>query len=178
MLVIWGLRAVGSWRVIFAMAAMRLSEIHRFPNQPAQEAESLRWIWRPCRRPLRSGSTRLLKRGWIIKVSAVILGVDYVLYDAQGQRMQPAFRYRDPRTARGVKTILNRMPWESICRIRFNSCPSMPCFSWEPKRLSDWPQRKLCWESGMPSIIGWGENLLWKFPWLHFQPYHPMNALV
>ena len=94
---------------------LRLEEIHRFPNHPVQEAESLRWDLEALQTAIEVGLHKAAQTGVDYQsISCDSWGVDYVLYDAQGQRMQPAFHYRDPRTARGVKTILNRMPWESI----------------------------------------------------------------
>ena len=94
---------------------LRLEEIHRFPNQPVQEVESLRWDLEALQTAIEVGLHKAAQTGVDYQsISCDSWGVDYVLYDAQGQRMQPAFHYRDPRTARGVKTILNRMPWESI----------------------------------------------------------------
>ena len=88
-----------------------LKEIHRFPNQPVQDSESLRWNLEALQTAIQVGLNKAAQAGVDYQsISCDSWGVDYVLYDAQGQRMQPAFHYRDPRTARGVKTILKNKP--------------------------------------------------------------------
>lgn len=49
----------------------------------------------------------------IRSVSTDSWGVDYLLYGADGTLMEPAYHYRDPRTARGV-TAHGRAAWPEI----------------------------------------------------------------
>ena len=154
---------------------LRLEEIHRFPNQPVQEAESLRWDLDALQTAIEVGLHKAAQTGVDYQsISCDSWGVDYVLYDAQGQRMQPAFHYRDPRTARGVKTILNRMPWESIFAesgIQFMPLNALFQLGAEaPERLAS-AQTLL----GVGDAFNhWlGENLLWKFPWPAFSAVSP-----
>ena len=45
----------------------------------------------------------------IASISTDSWGVDYVLLDARGEVMPPAFHYRDPRTARGIKRVQTKV---------------------------------------------------------------------
>ena len=94
---------------------LSLEELHRFPNIPVRNGDSLHWDLESLQSEIESG---LLKAGNqdenFDSISCDSWGVDYVLYDSEGNRMDPTFHYRDPRTAVGVKSILDRLPWETI----------------------------------------------------------------
>ncbi|MBT5926890.1 MAG: rhamnulokinase [Verrucomicrobia bacterium] len=92
-----------------------LEEIHRFSNFPVKIGESLHWDLDALQREIGEG----LKKAGLLEdhfesISCDSWGVDYVLYNIEGNRIDPTFHYRDPRTAVGVETILGRLPWESI----------------------------------------------------------------
>ena len=94
---------------------LSLEEIHRFANTPIQSGDSLHWNIDELQSEIETG---LKKAGQLNKrfesISCDSWGVDYVLYDQDGCRMQPTYHYRDPRTALGVKAITQRLPWENI----------------------------------------------------------------
>jgi rhamnulokinase len=50
----------------------------------------------------------------IASISTDSWGVDYLLLDAQGEPIPPAFHYRDPRTARGVTKVKASVDWPDI----------------------------------------------------------------
>jgi rhamnulokinase len=94
---------------------LSLDEIHRFANTPVQSGESLHWNIDQLQTEIEDGLKKAGKLGRDFEsISCDSWGVDYVLYDRDGKRMQPTYHYRDPRTALGVDTITQRLPWETI----------------------------------------------------------------
>lgn len=94
---------------------LELRELHRFPNNPIRDGDSLRWntdeLWRGIREGLKLAGALGLE---IQSVSCDSWGLDCVLLDADGKIMQPVFHYRDPRTAEGVKRVFAKLPWERV----------------------------------------------------------------
>jgi rhamnulokinase len=94
---------------------LALEELHRFANTPIRDGESLRWDLPRLFGELQAGLVKAAARKMpITSISTDSWGVDYVLLDERGDLMEPAFHYRDARTARGVKRILERVGWETI----------------------------------------------------------------
>lgn len=94
---------------------LSLEEIHRFANTPIQSGDSLHWNIDQLQLEIQEGLIKAGKLGQHFEsISCDSWGVDYVLYDQAGHRMQPTHHYRDPRTALGVETVTKRLPWESI----------------------------------------------------------------
>ena len=92
-----------------------LEEIHRFANTPIKRGESLCWDLDALQSEISEGLKKAGQSGESFEsISCDSWGVDYVLYDGNGKRMDPTFHYRDSRTAKGVETILSRIPWETI----------------------------------------------------------------
>ena len=92
-----------------------LEEIHRFPNIPVKSGKSIHWDLDT----LQSEMTQALEKAGaqgerFESISCDSWGVDYVLYDSEGNRINPTFHYRDPRTAKGVENIFDRLPWDII----------------------------------------------------------------
>ncbi len=94
---------------------LRLEEIHRFANTPIQLGTSLRWNMASLRAHLEAGLVKAAQGGHTYQsISCDSWGVDYVLLDATHNPIEPTFHYRDPRTEKGVKQILERLSWETI----------------------------------------------------------------
>ncbi len=103
--------------ILGALADGRLAveEIHRFANGPVSVGGSLVWdvpqLFLGVKNGLREAAQRQLP---IASVSCDAWGVDYVLIAPGGTLILPAFHYRDSRTGRGVKSVLARVPWETV----------------------------------------------------------------
>lgn len=94
---------------------LTLEELHRFANTPVKVAGSLCWniagLFAELTAGLKKAAARRLP---LAGVSCDSWGVDYLLFDAEGRLMEPAFHYRDARTARGVENALRRLSWPAI----------------------------------------------------------------
>jgi rhamnulokinase len=85
---------------------LALEEIHRFPNAPQQAESSLHWNLPALLAEVKTGLGKAAARQLpIASISTDSWGVDYVLVDARGEFLLPAFHYRDPRTSRGVARV-------------------------------------------------------------------------
>lgn len=94
---------------------LSLEEIHRFQNTPIKSGDSLHWDLVALQNEIGEGLKKAGNRGTPFEsISCDSWGVDYVLYDSKGNRIDPTFHYRDPRTAIGVENIFNKLPWETI----------------------------------------------------------------
>ena len=92
-----------------------LEELHRFANVPLKEGESRHWNIRALWEGVLAGLKIAAGRGLAIRsVSCDSWGLDCVLLDAAGELMEPAFHYRDPRTAEGVKRVFAELPWTEV----------------------------------------------------------------
>lgn len=94
---------------------LSLTELHRFTTGAKPAGDSLHWDIERLFGELRSGLRKAgALRVPIASISADSWGVDYLLYDTDGNLMQPVFHYRDPRCERGVKQTYQRISWEEI----------------------------------------------------------------
>lgn len=94
---------------------LSLRELHRFATGATPVGESLTWEIDRLLGELRTGLRRAGELGEpIASISTDSWGVDYLLYDAEGRRMQPVYHYRDARCAAGVKRAYERLSWEEI----------------------------------------------------------------
>lgn len=94
---------------------LSLKEVHRFPTGAVRIGESLTWDMPRLFEEVRLGLRTAGRLGLPIRsISTDSWGVDYLLYDAAGTPLAPAFHYRDPRTARGVQSAHSRIPWPEI----------------------------------------------------------------
>src|SRR5579862_6105481 len=75
---------------------LQIQEVHRFPDQPLQEGNSLRWdvrrLWLEIRNALSQIECKL--EG----VGVDTWGVDYALLDQAGELLENPYHYRDSRT--------------------------------------------------------------------------------
>lgn len=92
-----------------------LSELHRFPNVPVKEKDSLHWDIPQLYQEMIEGLRKVaLREDPIASVSCDSWAVDYLLFDSDGALISPTFHYRDPRSQAGMKEVLSRLPWEII----------------------------------------------------------------
>src|SRR5262245_12642124 len=77
---------------------MELREAHRFPNAPVQTGGSLCWDIAKLFGEVKVGLRKASALGLPIEsISTDSWGVDYVLLNAVGELISPAFHYRDAR---------------------------------------------------------------------------------
>jgi rhamnulokinase len=94
---------------------LQLTEVHRFPNVPLQQEQSLCWNIPRLYEELVHGLHKLKQRDDdIAGISCDSWGVDYLLFEEDGTLVTPAYHYRDERGERGMQAVLGRVPWESI----------------------------------------------------------------
>jgi rhamnulokinase len=92
-----------------------LEELHRFPNTPLKKGASLHWNIPELFAELKLGLKKAGRPGLpISSISTDSWGVDYLLFDADGALLEPAFHYRDPRTRQGVEKAFSKTDWETI----------------------------------------------------------------
>jgi len=94
---------------------LSLDELHRFPNTPLRIADSLCWditgLFAGIKVGLRKAADLNLP---IASISTDSWGIDYLLLDERGTMVEPAFHYRDARTARGVERVRSLVPWPEV----------------------------------------------------------------
>jgi len=92
-----------------------LEEIHRFPNTPIQQDQSLCWNIPKLFDELGGGLRKAAVRDTgYASISTDSWGVDYVLLDTEGRIVPPTFHYRDARTVRGVTQVRNVVDWPTV----------------------------------------------------------------
>jgi len=94
---------------------LTLDEVHRFPNGPVRNGASLHWNIDGLFEGLKAGLQKAAQLHLpISSFSCDSWGVDYLLFDANGNVMAPTFHYRDPRAEQGVQNAYSRLKWETI----------------------------------------------------------------
>ena len=94
---------------------IHLEELHRFANRSIQTASALTWDIPRIFHELKLGLKKATGRGLdFSSISCDSWGLDYLLLDREGRVIPPAFHYRDPRTAQGVKNVLGKVAPELI----------------------------------------------------------------
>ena len=94
---------------------LEMQELHRFPNVPLRQNDSLVWDIKNLFDELVVGLRRATELQLKFhSISTDSWGVDYVLIDEQGALLPPVYHYRDERTERGVENILKKIAWENI----------------------------------------------------------------
>jgi rhamnulokinase len=92
-----------------------LEEIYRFANAPRRRGNSLTWDTERIFGEITTGIKRCAALGKPPDYIAVdTWGVDYVLLDRQGRALEPAYAYRDSRTAAFLDTPV---PYEELYRV-------------------------------------------------------------
>jgi rhamnulokinase len=95
--------------------ALRLEEVHRFPNEPVELPEGLRWDAIRLYQEIISG-LRTAARGGAgpISIGVDTWGVDGGLLDADGTLIGAPVHYRDRRHERGVEAVDARIAREAL----------------------------------------------------------------
>ena len=94
---------------------LTLEEIHRFPNIPIKEGNSIYWNVPSLFSGIKDGLKKAAGRNIEIKsLSCDSWGLDCVLFDENDELMEPVFHYRDPRTTEGVNRVFERLPWKEV----------------------------------------------------------------
>lgn len=94
---------------------LALREIHRFPNVPAREGNSLLWNIPNLIVEIKEGLRQAAATGLEFSgISADSWGVDYILFDHTGAIMPPVYHYRDARTRRGLDLAFSKVSREEI----------------------------------------------------------------
>jgi rhamnulokinase len=92
-----------------------LEEVHRFANAPVRKGNSLLWDTDRLFSEIVRGIKRCGELGRPPRsVGIDTWGVDYVLVDKGGKAIEPAYSYRDSRTAPFLDTVL---PFEELYRV-------------------------------------------------------------
>ena len=91
--------------------ALKLREIHRFPNVPLQRPRRLCWDVRELWRQIRLGIGKADKAA---SIGLDSWGVDYALLDSAGDLLENPIHYRDPRTNGIMEWTFERMPRREI----------------------------------------------------------------
>jgi rhamnulokinase len=92
-----------------------LEEIYRFANAPRRRGNSLTWDTERIFSEITAGIKRCAALGKPPDYIAVdTWGVDYVLLDRKGRVLEPAYAYRDSRTAAFLDTSV---PYEELYRV-------------------------------------------------------------
>lgn len=93
--------------------------VHRFSNAPVASGSSLRWNLDRICRELEQGLRRCaeLAPEGIASIGVTGWAVDYVRLDAQGRPQAQPFCYRDPRTAKALAAVHERVPAENLYSI-------------------------------------------------------------
>ena len=87
------------------------SEVHRFPNAIRSLAGHDYWdvagLWAEVQTGLRKAAASLPPGALLASVGVDTWGVDYALLNDAGRLVHPIHAYRDARTQRGLKSLLN-----------------------------------------------------------------------
>ena len=94
---------------------LMMSELHRFPNNPIHDKDSLYWDIPQLFQETLVGLRKVAQReDPIAGVSCDSWGVDYLLFETDGSLIPPSYHYRDPRGEAGMRKVLAKVPWETI----------------------------------------------------------------
>ena len=94
---------------------LMMSELHRFPNNPIQDKDSLCWDIPQLFQETLFGLRKVAQReDPVASVSCDSWGVDYMLFEADGSLIGPTYHYRDARCQPGMKDVLAKVSWETI----------------------------------------------------------------
>lgn len=94
---------------------LSVQELHRFLNTPIQKNGSLCWDVENLFQEMMIGLGKAAdNEDPISSISCDAWGLDYLLFDANGNVMSPSYHYRDERTTAAAKAVLKRISWETI----------------------------------------------------------------
>jgi len=139
--------------------AIRLEEIHRFPNIPVTLAGTLRWdvlrLWAEIQNGLALARKKFGKN--IVSVGADTWGVDFVLLNKNNEILGQPYHYRDARTNGLMEKAFKKVPRAEIFAqsglqfLQFNSLYQL-----------------LAWQAHSPAILDAADCLLFMPDFLHW----------
>jgi len=95
---------------------LTVEEVHRFPNHPIKEGDSLRWdvrkLWEEMCKALAS-----IKDTELAGIGVDAWGVDYALLGERGELLENPYHYRDRRTEGVMQEVFRAVPKEEIYKI-------------------------------------------------------------
>lgn len=106
-----------SGRVIsgrFDGETIRLEELHRFPNRPAQVNGTLYWDVLRLWNDISDGLAKAASDGEVLGIGADTWGVDFALLDARGHMLSNPVCYRDERHAGYIERAAQIVPKREI----------------------------------------------------------------
>ena len=94
---------------------LRLGELHRFANPITTEKKALQWNIPALFQEIMKTLAELGKQeANVAGISCTSPGGDYLLFDADGTLLSPVFHQDDPRSATGMKAVLDKIFTETI----------------------------------------------------------------
>lgn len=99
---------------------IKLSEIHRFPNNPIQLRNRIYWDFLYLFQEVKKGLSKAINNtnGNLVSIGLDSWGVDYALLDKKGDLIENPHCYRDPRTNGVMEKVFKHIPRE---KLYFNS---------------------------------------------------------
>lgn len=94
---------------------LHLEEIYRFPNGVKRTDSGLVWDMESLVREVKSGIRKCAQLGRVpVSVAIDTWGVDYVLLDQEGARMEPVYAYRNDRTRHVPEQAEKAIPFTDL----------------------------------------------------------------
>src|SRR5207249_4424160 len=94
---------------------LKVSEVHRFDNQPIREKDSLQWNIPQLYQDLLDGFRTIAGYEEAIdSISCQSWGADYLLFESDGSLITPAYHQADSRTDSIMKKVLSKIPLETV----------------------------------------------------------------
>jgi rhamnulokinase len=139
--------------------AIKLEEVHRFPNGPVPLAGTLRWdvlrLWAEIQNGLALAGRKFGNA--IVSVGADTWGVDFVLLNKNNEMLGQPYHYRDARTNGLMEMAFEKVPRAEIFAqsglqfLQFNSLYQL-----------------LAWKAHSPAILDAADCLLFMPDFLHW----------
>ncbi|MER3401696.1 MAG: rhamnulokinase, partial [Thermoflexus sp.] len=96
--------------------AVRLTEVHRFPNGPVRVPTGLHWDVLRLFQEVTVGIQRAWAYGPLASVGLDTWGVDFALLDRTGALLENPYHYRDPRTEGMLEEVTRRISRDELYR--------------------------------------------------------------
>jgi rhamnulokinase len=111
----FGASSIRVCRVELGDGLPRLEVVHRHEHRARQGADGvLRWDWARLLTETERGLGLVLERGPLASIGVDTWGVDYGLLDRRGDLLAPPVSYRDPRTDRTWRSVVDRVGPERL----------------------------------------------------------------
>src|SRR5262249_6840915 len=95
----------------FHNGLLRITELHRFPNEPLRDGDSLRWNIRRLWHEIQHAIALAPK---LDSIGVDTWGVDYALLDERGELLENPHHYRDRRTKNALQAVFEKIPRDRI----------------------------------------------------------------